>query len=229
MNIEVWSDVVCPFCYIGKRHLEAALATFPHRDQVTITWRSFELDPQTPVDETHTMIEVLQAKYGRSLEHVEGMLAHVTSMAAQAGLTFHLREARPSNTLKAHRLIHLAATHGLQDQAKERLMQAYFSETQPLNDDQVLQTLMTEVGIPADAVANVLSSDAFTEEVRNDQQAAREMGVSGVPFFVFNQRYAVSGAQPVEAFSQVLQQAWDEIQAAPIADAASCAEESCAI
>jgi predicted DsbA family dithiol-disulfide isomerase len=229
MNIEVWSDVVCPFCYIGKRHLEAALATFPHRDQVTITWRSFELDPQTSVHEEHTMIEVLQAKYGRSLEHVEGMLAHVTSMAAQAGLTFHLRAARPSNTLKAHRLIHLAAAHGLQDQAKERLMQAYFSETQSLNDDQTLQALMVEIGLPAEAVTGVLSSDTYTDAVRADQQAAREMGVSGVPFFVFNQRYAVSGAQPVEVFSQVLQQAWDETQAAPVAEAASCAEESCAI
>ena len=229
MHIEVWSDVVCPFCYIGKRHLEAALATFPHRSQVKVTWRSFELDPHTSAHEEKNMVEVLQAKYGRSLEHVEGMLSHVTEMAAQAGLTFHLRAARPSNTLKAHRLIHLAAAHGLQDQAKERLMQAYFSETQSLNDHNTLQTLMVEIGLPLEAVTAVLNSDAYTAEVRADQEAARELGFSGVPFFVFNQRYALSGAQPVAVFSQVLQQAWDESLATELPEGASCAEETCAI
>lgn len=208
MKIEIWSDIVCPWCYIGKRRFEAALERFPHREQVEVVWRSFELDPGSPQQYPGSLDEMLAAKLGRSVDEARAMNAHVAQAAAGEGLDYRLAEAKPGNTFDAHRLIHLAAARGLQAEAKERLLRGYFTEGMPVGDHDALVEAIAEVGVdPAEARA-VLAGDAYAEEVRADQQRARSLGVSGVPFFVLDGRLGVSGAQPSELFEQALEQAW---------------------
>ncbi len=210
LTVEIWSDVVCPWCYVGKRRFEAALARFEHRDQVTVLWRSFELDPQAPVGPPGTAAERLSDKYGLSRERAEQMHADMTALAAEEGLEYHLDRARGGNTFDAHRLIHLAAMSGHQGAAKERLMRAYFTEGEPIDDRETLVRLIAEVGIdPAEARA-ALAEDRYAEEVRNDELLAQQIGIQGVPFFVLDRRFGVSGAQPAEALLQALEHAWSE-------------------
>jgi predicted DsbA family dithiol-disulfide isomerase len=210
LTVEIWSDVVCPWCYIGKRRFEAALAAFEHRDEVTIMWRSFELDPTAPNDVEGTATERLAAKYGMSLERAEGLHKDMTERAAAEGLEFRFDLAQSGNTFDAHRLIHLAATYGHQAAAKERLMRAYFTEGAAISDPETLITLMAEVGVDADEARDVLSGDRFAEDVREDEQLAGQLGIQGVPFFVIDRRLGVSGAQPPEALVQALERAWGE-------------------
>jgi predicted DsbA family dithiol-disulfide isomerase len=236
LNVEIWSDVVCPWCYIGKRRFESALARFPHRDDIEVTWRSFELDPSAPALRTEDYAERLATKYGMTREQAVAKHEQLTEMAAREGLDFHFDRARSGNTFNAHRLLHLARERGVQDELKERLMRAYFSEGEPIGDVATLARLAEEVGISAADAQAVLSSDTFADDVRADEREAQELGINGVPFFVLDRRYGISGAQPAEVFEQALEQAWAEAHpkrvltqvGAATADAA-CTDESCAI
>ena len=212
MKVEIWSDVVCPWCYIGKRRFEAALAAFEHRDEVEVVWRSYQLSPDAPPYASRPVREHLAEKYGVSLAQADAMSARVTGIAAEEGLEYHLDKAQHSNTFDAHRLIHLAAKHGLQGAAGERLMHAYFTEGEPIGDADTLVRLISEIGIDPEEARAVLAGDAYASEVRSDIRRAMMLGVQGVPFFVLDEKYAVSGAQPTEILSEALEQAWAESQ-----------------
>jgi predicted DsbA family dithiol-disulfide isomerase len=216
LTVDIWSDVVCPWCYIGKRRFEAALAQFEHRDDVTVLWHSFELDPDAPPIAEGRSAERLAAKYGMTVEEAARRQAEITTLAAQDGLTYDLAESRGGNTFDAHRLIHLAAEHGLGNAAMERLMQAYFSEREAIGDPDTLQRLAVEAGLPAEEVREVLEGERYADAVRADERAATQIGVRGVPFFVLGRKYGVSGAQPAEVLLQALQQAWDEVAGPPV-------------
>jgi predicted DsbA family dithiol-disulfide isomerase len=207
MKIEIWSDVICPWCYIGKRRFETALADFAQRDGVQVIWRSFELDPNAPRQQPGTLVEMLASKYRVSPQEAAAMNARVSGVAAEIGLEYHLENARPGNTFDAHRLLHFAASRQLGDRATERVMHAYFSEALPVGDRAALARLAPEFGIAeADALA-MLESDAYADAVRADEARAAGFGISGVPFFVFDEKSGISGAQPVEVFAEALQQA----------------------
>jgi predicted DsbA family dithiol-disulfide isomerase len=231
MKVEIWSDVVCPWCYIGKRHFETALAGFEHRDEVTVIWRSFQLDPTAPTTADGDPLDRLVAKYGMSRADAERAQARVTATAATAGLDFHLDRARSGNTFDAHRLLHHALSAGKQSDLKERLMAAYFAEGEAVGEPEVLARLATDVGLEESAVLEVLASDAFAAEVRQDEEEARRLGISGVPFFVIDRTYGISGAQPSEVMLSTLDQAW--VDSHPLTmvpaggDDASCTDESC--
>ena len=231
MRIDIWSDVVCPWCYVGKRRLEAALAQFPHRDEVDVHWHSFELDPAAPREREGSYEERLAEKYGCSVEEAAAMTATMMEAAAGDGLDFRFDKARPGNTFDAHRLLHLAADRGVQGALKERLFAATFTEGEPIGDGETLVRLATSVGLAADEVRGVLAGDAYAADVRADEQQAQSLGISGVPFFVVDQKYGVSGAQPSELLLQVLDRAWSE--SAPlqlIGDAsAACEGDACAV
>lgn len=207
MQVEIWSDVVCPWCYIGKRRFEAALAAFPQKESVRVIWRSFELDPHAPRQRPGTLIEMLAAKYGVTLQQAAAMNARVTMIAKEVGLDYHLAEGRPANTFDAHRLLHFAASRGQGDAATERLMHAYFSEGLPVGERSALARLAPEFGIAEQEALAVLESDAYAEAVRSDEARAASFGVTGVPFFLFDEGFAITGAQAVEEFSRALTQA----------------------
>lgn len=204
--LEVWSDVACPFCYIGKRNLEAALERFPHRDDVSVVWRSFQLDPSAPVEPAGDMYDMLAAKYGGTRDEARARTASVVAMAADAGLTYDMDAARPSNTFDAHRLIHLAASLDRQDAMNERLLAAYFTEGAVLSDHATLRRLALEVGLPAERVDAVLAGDEFADAVGRESAEAQQLGLGGVPSFVFDRRGAVTGAQPPEVLLAALEQ-----------------------
>ena len=207
MQVEIWSDVVCPWCYLGKRRLEQALERFPHRDRVDIVWRSFELDPDAP-SVPQDLTARLASRYGMSTEEAAERNAQMTELAAESGLTFRLDIAKPANTFDAHRVLHLARAVGLESEAKERLLAAYFSEGRVISDTDTLVELAAEVGVDPDRTRAALAGEGFAGEVRGDEREAVELGITGVPFFVLGRRYAVSGAQPPELLLQALEQAW---------------------
>lgn len=231
MKVEIWSDVVCPWCYIGKRRFEAALAQFEHADDVEVTWRSFELDPDAPRVQTEPHAERLARKYGVSLAQVEAMDARLIGEAKKEGLEFHIAEAKGGNTFDAHRLIHLAAARGLGGEMKERLLKAYFTEGVAIGERAELVQLADGVGLDESDVKAMLSSEQYANEVRADEARAREFGISGVPFFAIDERFGVSGAQPAEVLLDALRQAYVNSQMVVVGgDAAdSCADGSCAI
>ncbi|ATE54126.1 disulfide bond formation protein DsbA [Actinosynnema pretiosum] len=204
VRVEVWSDIVCPWCYIGKRRFESALAGFD--GEVEVEWRSFQLDPNAPVGEFLPTPEHLSAKMGASREQVEGMMGQVTAVAAEVGLEYDLVNSVSLNTFDAHRVLHLAKSHGLGTVAHERLMRANLVEARTL-DTPTLVELAAGIGVPAQETERVLAGDEYAHEVREDFAQARRYGVSGVPFFVLNSAYGVSGAQPAEVFAQALRQA----------------------
>jgi predicted DsbA family dithiol-disulfide isomerase len=205
LTVEIWSDVVCPWCYIGKRRFEAALAEFPH--PVETVWRSFELDPGAPAVREHTATEHLAAKYGMSVEQAQASHARMTELAAAEGLEYDFGKTRGGNSFDAHRLIHLAAAHGKQDEAKERLMRAYFTEGVAIGDREALVALAADIGLDGDEVRVALDGDAYGDAVREDELLAQRIGIQGVPFFVLDRRLGVSGAQPAEVLVQALEQA----------------------
>jgi predicted DsbA family dithiol-disulfide isomerase len=215
MKVEIWSDVVCPWCYIGKRRFESALASFEHRDEVEVGFRSFELNPNAQADPGTGLDEMLARKYGLGLEQARALNARVVSAAAGEGLEYRLDIARPGNTFDAHRLIHLAAAHGRQAAMKERLMAAYFTEGKAIGDRDSLIEVAVEVGIDRERARSVLDGDEFASEVRAEEREASELGITGVPFFVINRRYGVSGAQPPEVMLDALEMAWREAGAEP--------------
>ncbi|MET7424008.1 DsbA family oxidoreductase [Dactylosporangium sp. NPDC005555] len=223
IQVDVWSDIVCPWCYIGKRRMETALAEFD--GAVSVTWRSFQLDPTTPTGDSRPVGESLAAKLGLSKDRVQGMFAHVTSLAAAEGLAYDFDRARTANTLDAHRLLHFAKAHDLQGALKERLMQAYFTEGADVGDRAVLAGLAASVGLDEVAAKSALADGSYEADVRADIATARAYGISGVPFFVFNEQVGVSGAQPAEVFAQALRQSQPEVSDS----AEACADDSCAI
>lgn len=207
MQIEIWSDVICPWCYVGKRRFEMALDDFAHREDVQVIWRSFELDPESSRQLPGTLEEMLVQKYHVSLQEAAAMNARVSTVAKEVGLEYQLSNARPGNTFDAHRLLHFAASRQLGDRATERIMHAYFSESLPVGERTALARLAPEFGITeADALA-MLESEDYSAQVRADEARAAKFGISGVPFFVINEKVGISGAQPVAAFAEALQQA----------------------
>lgn len=217
MKIEIWSDVVCPWCYVGKRNLEAALAAFPHADRVTVEWRSFELDPATPRRVELSMDEVLERKYGMSPDQATAANRQMTELAATVGLEYHLDRVQIGNTFDAHRLIHLAAHEGLGGAMKERLLRAYFTEGRAISDPATLAELAEEVGLDGDRVAEVLASDEYADDVRADEQRAVDLGSTGVPFFVLDGRFGIPGAQPPDVLLRMLHRVWDSSDEAAVA------------
>jgi predicted DsbA family dithiol-disulfide isomerase len=235
MEVEIWSDVVCPWCYIGKRRFERAVASFGHPDEVTVVYRSFELDPNAPAQRTGTQAEHLASKYGMTIAQAEQANEQMTERAAADGLEFRFDVIRGGNTFDAHRLLHLAKEHGLQPEMKERLLRATFTEGLPIADKPALVRLATDVGLPAARAQAVLDGDAYADAVRADERQAARYGITGVPFFVADGKYAVSGAQPPEVLLQLLRRAYDDAsQLTPVAvttdgnSAASCDGDSCA-
>src|SRR4051794_26489846 len=217
MEIEIWSDVMCPFCYIGKRNFEAALERFEHRDEVDVTWRSFQLAPDLPQRVEGDVHDYLAAKYGGGRERAKAMNDRVSETAAAAGLTYNLDSAVLGNTFDAHRLAHLAARHGLQDEAEERLFAAYFTQSEHIADPDTLVRIGEEIGLEADDVRAMQASDEFADAVRAEAREAVELGINGVPAFVIDRRYMISGAQPADHILSALEQIWADEHAADAA------------
>ena len=210
MQVEIWSDVICPWCYIGKRRFEAALAEFPHRSEVDVVWRSYELDPAAPPEREGDYATRLSRKYAVAVQQAQAMIDRMVDTGAGEGLDFRFDRSRPGNTFDAHRLLHLAAQRGVQDAVKERLFRATFTEGEPIGDRRTLVRLAAEAGLDADEAAEALASDAHAEAVRADEQQASRLGITGVPFFVFGGRYGVSGAQSSDVLLGMLERAWSE-------------------
>ncbi|HET7531012.1 MAG TPA: DsbA family oxidoreductase [Mycobacteriales bacterium] len=210
MKVEIWSDVVCPWCYVGKRRFEKALGRFAHADEVEVTYRSFELDPGAPAERTGSYDEHLARKYGMSPERAAAASENMTQVAAGEGLEFRFDLARPGNSFDAHRLLHLARARGRQLELKELLMRATFTEGEPIGDRATLERLAVDAALDADEVRAVLDSDRYADDVRADERQAAAYGITGVPFFVVDEKYGVSGAQPAELLIEVLQRAYDE-------------------
>ena len=212
MKVDIWSDVVCPWCYIGKRRFEAALAGFPHKEEVELTWRSFELDPSAPPspERPGDYVPRLARKYGTTPDRAQMMIDRVVSTAAEEGLDFRFDIARQGNTFDAHRLLHLGLARGVQDDLKERLDHATFTEGLPVSDHQALSEVAVQAGLDEIEAKEVLATDMYAQAVRADEAQARAYGISGVPFFVIDGRYGISGAQPAEVIHEALERAWNE-------------------
>ena len=210
MRVEIWSDVVCPWCFVGKRNFEAALTQFEHRDEVEVVWRAFELDPSAPVEREGDYAAHLARKYGMSVEQAQQMIETMTATAKAAGAEIDFTKARPGNTFDAHRVIHLAGKRGVQEAVKERLLGATFTEGEPIGDRDVLLRLAVEAGLPEDETSAVLDSDAYANEVRAEENLAFDLGISAVPFFVIDRTFGVPGAQPPDVILRALRRAWEK-------------------
>lgn len=213
MKVEIWSDVMCPFCYIGKRKFEAALAQFPQKENVEIEWKSFQLDPEMPRNSGQSIHEYLAERKGWTLEYTQKAHDQMTNMAAAVGLHYNFDKAVVANSFDAHRFSHLATKYGLGDAAEESLFKAYFTEGKDISDHEVLIQLGTAIGLDAEEVRNTLSNSTYAREVQQDIAEAAALGARGVPFFVIDRKYAVSGAQPEETFLNALQQSYSEKEA----------------
>ncbi|MDD4777189.1 MAG: DsbA family oxidoreductase [Fermentimonas sp.] len=210
MKIEIWSDVMCPFCYIGKRNFETALEQFGDKNKLEVVWKSFQLDPTLPEVQNGSYTEHLMDSKGMPRKQVEGMLGNVTQMAKNVGLEYDFDKSVMVNSFKSHRLLQLSKTRGLGDATEERLFRAFFTEGKNIADDETLVELGKEVGLNETEIRNALTDEKYSDMVKQDIQEARSIGVSGVPFFVFNRKYAVSGAQPPQAFLQTLEKSFGE-------------------
>ncbi|MET0389977.1 MAG: DsbA family oxidoreductase [Polyangiales bacterium] len=234
LQVHIWSDIACPWCYVGKRRFERALEGFARADDVQITWRAFELDPSAPrVRPPQPYAERLAAKYGRSQAEAQQMIDRMAETARGDGIAMDFEHAQPGNTFDAHRLLHLALDRGLQDALKERLFRGYLCEGRSIGDPATLLALATEVGLSADEVTAVLETDQYAQEVRADQAQARAYGISGVPYFVLDNRFAVEGAQPTTLLLTALERAFADrpqlIGAASVAEGAVCGPDGCEV
>jgi predicted DsbA family dithiol-disulfide isomerase len=228
VDVEIWSDIACPWCYIGKRRFEAALSRFKHRDDVRVTWRSFELDPAAPREREGDRAERIAGKYGISVERARQMETQVTDAAAGEGLHFRFELARSGTTFDGHRVIHVAAEQGLQDPMKERLLSAYFTEGELIGDHETLVRLAVEVGLDGDEVRAALAGDRFADEVRADERLAGQFGISAVPTFVVDRSLGASGAHPPEALLDLLEQGWaNRSPASVLVGGESCGVDGC--
>jgi predicted DsbA family dithiol-disulfide isomerase len=234
MLIEIWSDVVCPWCYIGKRRLEEALSAFPHAEEVTVVYRSFELDPTAPQEGTEPVADALARKYGLDAAGARQAMDRVAEVARQAGLSFAYDHAPHARTVDAHRLLHLALDLGgapLQHTVKEALLDAYFAHGRSMGDRAVLREVAVTAGLPATRVEEVLASQEYAEGVQADLARARGYGITGVPFFVVDERLGLSGAQPTEVFAELLDRAWSEAHPGLelVADGSACGPDGCPV
>ncbi|SDK86846.1 DsbA family oxidoreductase [Streptomyces indicus] len=233
MRVEIWSDIACPWCYIGKKRFEDGLAAFTHRDEVEIVHRSFELDPNRAKGDTAPVIDMLAKKYGRTLDEARAMEEHVASNAHAEGLGYCTEGRDHGNTFDIHRLLHLAKARGRQDELLSLAYRANFAEERSVFDSEVLITLAVEAGLDeTEARATLADENAYAEDVRADEREAAELGATGVPFFVLDRKYGVSGGQPAEVFTQALQQAWGERSPLKVIDqggADACGPDGCAV
>jgi predicted DsbA family dithiol-disulfide isomerase len=230
VQIEVWSDVVCPWCYIGKRRLETALARFPHRDEVEVVWRSFQLDPTVPEGEVRPTLPELARKYGRPEAEMRASMQQLDELAAAEGLDYDLANGVSGNTALAHELVHLAAAHGRQAEMEERLLHAHFEERRPVFDVDSLVPLAVEVGLDEAEARQALTDRRYATAVREDAATASALGATGVPFFVVDRTYGAAGAQPAELLLQLLERAWADthpLVTVPAADA--CGPDGCPV
>ena len=228
VNVEIWSDIACPWCAVGKRRFEAAMEQFEHRDDVTVTFRSFELDPDAPPAREGSTAENLARKYGTSLEQALAMNERMTQTAAEDGLEFRFDLARGGNTFDAHRLLHLAAAHGRQPELKERLMRAYLGEGELMSDHAALTRLALEAGLPEDEVRDTLATDRYADAVREDEATARGFGINAVPYFVIDRRFGLAGAQPPEVLGEGLRRAWEaRTPLSVVAEGDTCGPDGC--
>jgi predicted DsbA family dithiol-disulfide isomerase len=214
MQVEIWSDITCPWCYLGKRRFERALSQFEGAEDVEVTWRSYQLNPAQPRGDTRSHDVYLAQKTGRAIEDVRAGDERLTALAAAEGLDYHFERYRVVNTFDAHRVLHLARAHGLGSEAHERFMRGQLTEGEVMEDPDTLIRLAAEVGLPGDAVRDVLAGDAYADDVRAEIREAALLGCTGVPFFVIDRRYGVSGAQSTEVFLQVLERARADATAA---------------
>ena len=223
MRVDIWSDVVCPFCYIGKKRLEAAAEQAGV--ELEVHWHSFELDPDAPVRQEISNSERLALKYGRTVAEVEEMQRNIAKMAAEEGIEFNWENANSGNSFNAHRIIHLAQSHGLGNEAEEAFFFSYMTQGLPIGERETIEDVASRIGLNPVEVDDVLDSDEYADFVKFDQEVAREqLKVTGVPFFVFDQRVALAGAQPREVFLQVIEKAQMPTEEN---NAAQCSDESC--
>lgn len=226
MRVDIWSDVVCPFCYIGKKRLEHVAAEAGV--ELDIHWHSFELDPDAPAHHDTSNTERLAKKYGRSVEEMQQMQQNIAQMAAEEGIDFQWQKANSGNSFDAHRIIHLAQSKGLGNQAKEAFFHAYMTEGLAIGEREVVEEIASRIGLDHAEVEYVLQSDELADFVRHDEKIAHEqLNISGVPFFVFDQKFALSGAQPREVFLQVLNQSLAQTESQSPTDANTCSDENC--
>jgi predicted DsbA family dithiol-disulfide isomerase len=221
MKVEIWSDVMCPFCYIGKRRFEDALQQFEHKDKVEIEWKSFQLNPDMVTDPSTNINQYLADAKGWTLDYAQQMNNHVTEMAAEVGLTYHMDTAVVANSFNAHQFTHLAKKYDLGDAAEEALFKAYFTDGKNVDDTETLAELGTAIGLDADEIKQTLAANTYADAVKHDVAEAQYLGIKGVPFFVMNGKYGVSGAQAVPVFSQTIEKAfgeWNDEQAKPKLD-----------
>lgn len=214
ITIEIWSDIMCPFCYIGKRRLEQALEKFDHRKMVSIQWKSYQLAPDLVTNTEMSSHEHLALHKGISVEEAKSMSDQISTMAKADGLEYHLDKSVVANSFNSHRLSHFAKVHNKQNELEELLFQAHFTDGKNIDDIDTLVGMAESLGLDAEAARKVLESDEYSDDVRRDIAEAQQIGVQGVPFFVFNRKYAVSGAQPVEAFTQTLASVLAELEPA---------------
>lgn len=210
MTVEIWTDIVCPWCYIGKREFEKALSEFEHKEDVEVIWRSYELDPQAPKNKFANSYDMLAQKYGVSLEQSKQMHQNVSNRAKEVGLNYVMETIKPTNSFDAHRLLHLAKSAGLQDKAIEKLSSAYFTEGKLISNGATLVEIGVTIGLPAKDVEKILESNAFEADVREDEKEAKTLGITGVPFFAVNRKFGISGAQKSDYFLNALRQIWNE-------------------
>ncbi|MFJ8022795.1 DsbA family oxidoreductase [Streptomyces sp. NPDC096311] len=236
MRVEIWSDIACPWCYVGKARFEKALDAFPHRDEVEVVHRSFELDPSRAKGDIQPVLRMLTKKYGMSEAQAQAGEENLGAQAAAEGLAYRTRDRDHGNTFDMHRLLHFAKERGRQDELIGLLYKANFAEVRTVfNDDERLVELAVAAGLDADASREVLADpEAYADEVRADEREAAELGANGVPFFVLDRKYGVSGAQPAEVFAQALTQAWGERPPLKLiqdgaADAEACGPDGCAV
>lgn len=235
MKIEIWSDVVCPFCYIGKRKMEEALNDFSHKDDVTTEFKAYQLDPNAKPYSGQDFYEGMAAKFGGA-EQAKQMTANIVEQAKSVGLTFHFDTMKPTNTFDAHRITKFAKAHGKDAEISEKLLHANFTESKDVGNHETLAAIAADVGLDKDDALRVLKDEnAYRDEVNHDIQEAQQLGISGVPYFIFNRKYAISGAQPAEAFTQALEKVWDEEnQVTPLQDLSTdsdgeCGPDGCAV
>ena len=227
--VQVWSDLACPWCYVGKRRLEAAIARLAAPEEIEVVWRSFELDPGAPRVQPGgtSYAERLARKYGSSIAQAQQMIERMTDVAAADGLTLRFDRIQPGNTFDAHRVLHLARVRGVQDAAKERLLRAYLTEGEPIGEREILARLSADVGLDADEVRAMLDGDDQSAAVRADEEEAHQLGIHAVPFFVLGGRYGLSGAQPVEVLQRALAKVLEEPAPAALAQGPACGPDGC--
>jgi predicted DsbA family dithiol-disulfide isomerase len=233
MDVEIWSDIACPWCYIGKRRFETALERFEHADQVEVRWRSFELDPAAPAVRPSGVVEHLATKYGQTPAAARAMVTNIEQVAAGEGLEFHMEDTAGGNTFDAHRLLHLALARGRQDELKEALLRAYFTDGRAVADRSALADAAVGAGLDRTEVEAVLDGQDHADAVRDDEAQAHALGISAVPFFVFDRTYGVAGAQPAEVLLNALRRAWADThpleQIVASESGGACDDGSCAI